>query len=254
MTVRFLVFMGWCLLVTSVRADVFRGSVSGVVEGDMLLVTTESGVERIVRLADIDSPDRYQPFANESRQALADLALGKQVTVESLYVDPHERYIGTVQIGDVSVGEQLVAHGLAWHFTKQSDSEALSQAQIDAQKQGLNIWSAQFPIAPWDYRRSRREQTVFSVREYLEMRDALPDPYELVGVDENVETSDTQGGSVAVPTGWLSRPAGGAVRKSTTTKSSSTKSGNANKSAAKTPTRTRASSSRSSPAYRREGS
>jgi micrococcal nuclease len=244
------------LLAVSVHAEVIQGAVTGVFEGDMLQVTSGDGVEHTVRLADIDSPDLRQPFAAEAQQALCDLALGKQVRVVSLYVDTHRRHIGTVQMGDVSVGEQLIEQGFAWHYLKQSDSESLSRAQANAKKKGLNIWSQASPVSPWDYRQAKREQTVFSMTEYLERRDRLPDPYDMVGVDHDVGAVRAKDGSIAVPTGWLSRPPGGMNKSSGSTKTASKKTASKKKTAAKKKASTRTSSNGSSTrrAYPREGS
>jgi micrococcal nuclease len=222
-------------------------------EGDMLQVTTGDGVEHTVRLADIDTPDLRQPFAAESQQALTDLALGKHVRVVSLYVDKHRRHIGTVQMGDVSIGELLIEQGFAWHYLKQSDAESLSRAQANAKAKGLNIWSEASPVSPWDYRQAKREQTVFSVTEYLERRDRLPDPYDLVGVDHDVGAVRAKDGSIAVPTGWLSRPPGGVNKTSGTTKAASKNTGSTKKTAAKKTTAARETTP-TRKAYAREGS
>ncbi|MDE0838218.1 MAG: thermonuclease family protein, partial [Kiritimatiellae bacterium] len=150
-----------------------------------------------------------------------------------------------------SIGERLVEQGFAWHYLKQSDTKSLSRAQANAKKKGLNIWSEASPVAPWDYRQAKREQTVFSVTEYLERRESLPDPYDLVGVDHDVGAVRSKDGSIAVPTGWLSRPAGGVKKTSGTTKAASKKTGSAKKAASKK-TGSRGSSTRK--VYPREGS
>ena len=55
-------------------ADELRGRVVGVADGDTLTVLDVGRQQIKVRLAEIDAPEKKQPYGQRSKQALSDLA------------------------------------------------------------------------------------------------------------------------------------------------------------------------------------
>jgi len=47
----------------------------------------------------------------------------------------------------------MVEQGLAWHYVKYSDSQALAGAEKAARAAQKGLWGAQGQVAPWDYRK-----------------------------------------------------------------------------------------------------
>jgi endonuclease YncB( thermonuclease family) len=52
----------------------------------------------------------------------------------------------------------MVEEGLAWHFTKYSNSAELARLEQQARTLGIGIWSMKDPIAPWLYRQQHRRK------------------------------------------------------------------------------------------------
>jgi endonuclease YncB( thermonuclease family) len=125
--------------------------VVGVYDGDSLTCLDESGQQQKVRLAGIDAPEGGQPYAKESRDALAALVFGRTIEVVDDGRDPAGRVIATVSINGTDVSREMVAAGNAWAAPTSTDS-ALAAAQSAAQAAKLGIWSQASPTAPWDYR------------------------------------------------------------------------------------------------------
>ncbi len=125
--------------------------VVGVYDGDSLTCLDESSQQQKVRLAGIDAPEGGQPYAKESRDALAALVFGRTVEVIHDGRDPAGRVIARVSINGTDVSRQLVATGNAW-ATPTSTDASLAAAQAAAQAAKLGIWSQGNPTAPWDYR------------------------------------------------------------------------------------------------------
>ncbi len=95
----------------SVFADtVHSGKVIKIADGDTLTILVDTQQFRI-RLSDIDTPERKQPFGTKAKQALSDLAFDKQARVVEVTVDRYGRIVGRVYVGDVDVNRELVAQG-----------------------------------------------------------------------------------------------------------------------------------------------
>jgi endonuclease YncB( thermonuclease family) len=125
--------------------------VVGVYDGDSLTCLDEGSQQQKVRLAGIDAPESGQPFAKESRDALAALVFGRTVEVVDEGRDPTGRVVARVSANGSDVARQLVASGNAWCAPSNTDP-ALVAAQSAAQAARLGIWSQATPTAPWDYR------------------------------------------------------------------------------------------------------
>jgi endonuclease YncB( thermonuclease family) len=68
----------WSLVCFQACASIYEGKVVGVSDGDTLTVLI-SGRQTKVRLAEIDAPEKRQPFGERSKQSLSDLVYGKRV-------------------------------------------------------------------------------------------------------------------------------------------------------------------------------
>ncbi len=60
------------------QAAVYHGRVDRVVDGDTLIVTTESDQLR-VQIRGIDAPEKDQPYGTEARKALTAMVIGRSV-------------------------------------------------------------------------------------------------------------------------------------------------------------------------------
>jgi micrococcal nuclease len=102
------------------RAGGIQGTVTGVVDGDSVIVTPAGGGKPIeVRLAGIDAPEICQEFGAESKKYLSDLVLKQPVRLvmggtEGNANDAQGRTLGTVYLADAEVNRRLVEEGMAW--------------------------------------------------------------------------------------------------------------------------------------------
>ena len=135
----------------------FVGKVTGIKDGDTFEVLYDGQPER-VRLADIDSPEKSQPFGNNAKQYASDLCFGKTVTVISTGKrDRYGRVIGTVITSEgVNVNEQLVRTGYAWHYKAYSKNKELDAIENTARKNGAGLWADKNPQEPWLWRKQKR--------------------------------------------------------------------------------------------------
>ncbi|MDR8439507.1 nuclease, partial [Acinetobacter baumannii] len=76
----------------------FVARVIGVTDGDTITVLDRSNNQIKVRLADIDAPEKSQPFGAKAKQALSDLTFNRNVYIQEKGYDKYHRLIGTVLV------------------------------------------------------------------------------------------------------------------------------------------------------------
>ena len=75
-------------------------------------------------------------------------ASGKEIRVETDGKDRYGRVIGTLFVEGKNVNLAMVEQGLAWHYAKYSDSQALAGAEKAARAAQKGLWGAQGQVAP----------------------------------------------------------------------------------------------------------
>ena len=128
------------------------GKVVSVHDGDTLRVLDAAGTQHKVRLQGIDSPETRQAFGTKARNRLADLTMGKAVTVRVHGRDRYGRTLGTVEAAGQDVNRQMVADGFAWHYVEYSKDAGLARAERDARAAHRGLWADKAPVAPWTWR------------------------------------------------------------------------------------------------------
>jgi micrococcal nuclease len=151
-----------------IMQDAWTGTVYQVLDGDKVLLQMDGDDFRLVRIADIDCPDKGQDGWEEAKLFTARQLLGKKVTFFILqnessktplqYEDAQGIGIGLpTEIAHVLV-EGLLRSGLAWHYKKYSAHPDLAQLETEARKAKRGIWSRPNPIPPWDYRKIQHHE------------------------------------------------------------------------------------------------
>ena len=132
------------------------GVVVGIVDGDTADVRLQSGMIR-VRLHAVDAPERDQPHGAASKQALSQLAYGKNVNVEPIEQDRYDRLVARLWLGDLDVNEEMVKQGAAWVYRRYADDPAYCTHEKTARdlKRGLWALPRDQRAAPWEWRKRK---------------------------------------------------------------------------------------------------
>jgi len=141
-------------------ANTHQWKVVAVYDGDTVTCIDENNQQQKIRLAEIDAPEAKQDFGQVSRQALASMVFGKTVTMVDDGKDRYGRWIGHLYADGVDVNRQMVATGMAWHYSAYSNDQSLAALQAQAQAQKLGIWSQPNPIPPSEFRKSGGKKSV----------------------------------------------------------------------------------------------
>jgi endonuclease YncB( thermonuclease family) len=141
------------LIAATAHAETITGRVVSITDGDTLTLLVEKR-QVTVRLADIDAPERKQPFGTWSRQSLAALCFNKEARLETAGRDRNKRTIATVYCDGVDANAEQVRQGMAWVFDRYARRDSpLYALQHEAKAAGRGLWGDPAPVPPWEWRR-----------------------------------------------------------------------------------------------------
>ena len=144
----------------------FTGKVLEVLEGDLLRIAHGDKAE-LVRLHGLDCPEMKQPFGPEAKKFTSALALGNEVRVEVLSIEPknpkkkrlEDRLIAKVTLPEgTTLTQEILIAGMGWWNRDDKPLEPVLGslcAKAITTKKGL--WVDPAPLAPWDFRAAQKE-------------------------------------------------------------------------------------------------
>ncbi|MGZ5285088.1 MAG: thermonuclease family protein [Kaistella sp.] len=146
------------LLSVFVFAQSYRGKVVGIKDGDTVVLLIEN-TPQTIRLEHIDAPEKNQPYGARAKQFASGFCFGKTVVVMGNgKKDRNGRWIGEIFYNNQNLGKELVRNGLAWHYKRYSKSANYADLEIAARKKNKGLWQDKDPVAPWNWRKSRKKK------------------------------------------------------------------------------------------------
>ena len=130
-------------------------SVVGISDGDTLKVNcaTDRGHQSLtVRLAEIDAPEKGQPFGQRSKQHLSDLCFRRNAEVRTTSRDRYGRTVARVVCDGTDANATMVRDGMAWAYTRYLTDPQIRGMEVLAQRERVGLWSDGTAIAPWHWR------------------------------------------------------------------------------------------------------
>ena len=122
----------------SLCAAQIQGNVIRVLDGDTLEILQDKKTVR-VRLANIDAPEKKQPFGRWSASQLKDL-LGRVYTAD-----------GT------EANREQIRKGAAWVYPDYNKDYTLPALQRDARALKRGLWADENPVPPWVWRKQNKK-------------------------------------------------------------------------------------------------
>lgn len=124
------------VLAPHVWAETFTAKVVGVSDGDTVKVLTEQScdtgkdcrsgkIQYRVRLAEIDTPEKKQPYGSKAKQALSDLVFGRMIKVEQIDKDRYGRLVANLYVDGKWVNAEMVRSGSAWVYRQYAKTPEL---------------------------------------------------------------------------------------------------------------------------------
>ena len=157
----FVIFLIYACVLQSASAEILKGKVVGVSDGDTITVLDSSYEKHKVRLTGIDAPEKAQAFGQASKKSLADMIFNKEVEVLWVKHDRYQRILGKVLLNDKDICLEQVKRGMAWHYKKYQheqspeDRTKYSDAEKKARDAKVGLWNDPAPMEPEQFRHRR---------------------------------------------------------------------------------------------------
>jgi endonuclease YncB( thermonuclease family) len=136
----------------------FTGRVVAIADGDTLTLLTAEQKRVRVRLAEIDAPEKGQPYGLKAKQILSDLCFDKMIRAMKVATDRYGRIVARVYVtkpdGEIDVSAEMIRQGAAWAYRKYLTDRALLVLEEEAKTAGRGLWTlpAEQRIPPWEWR------------------------------------------------------------------------------------------------------
>jgi len=134
----------------------FNGKVVGIIDGDTIEVLRNDRPERI-RLSGIDCPEKGQAFGQKAKDAVADLAFRKEVTLQTHGYDKYKRTIANVILPNgMNLNQELVKQGWCWWYRKYAPGDTvLEQLEREAREDRKGLWADPQPVPPRGWQKKK---------------------------------------------------------------------------------------------------
>ena len=130
--------------------------VIGIADGDTITVLCDAHEQVKIRIAEIDAPEKKQPFGTRSKQSLSDLCFGKKAEVFPEKTDRWGRTIARVKCDGQDASAHQVQTGMAWVYDRYVTDRSLYLLQDMARSRGIGLWADAGPVPPWEWRHMAR--------------------------------------------------------------------------------------------------
>ena len=137
-------------------SQTFTGKVISIKDGDTVVVIDSLNQSTILRLAEIDCPEKKQPFGNRAKQFTSNQVYQQTIKYVVTDIDRYGRAIAMIYYGvdNKYLSAELVRVGMAWHYKRYSKSIELAELEIKAREEKIGLWSDPNPISPSEWRRN----------------------------------------------------------------------------------------------------
>ena len=127
--------------------------VIAVKDGDTIVILDANNNQITLRLAEIDCPEKGQPFGTQAKNYTSNLVFGKNITYIKTDTDRYGRTIAKVYINNKYLSEEIIKAGMGWWYYKYSTNQYLGELQSEAKRNKIGLWVDANPIAPWNWRK-----------------------------------------------------------------------------------------------------
>lgn len=147
------------VLISLLSALSFAGyecKVVGITDGDTLTALCAGNHQMKIRLAEIDAPEKPQPFGERSKQSLSDLCFNKETEITPLTTDRYGRTVARVYCESIDANAEQLRRGMAWVYDKYVTDRSLYALQDEARSAQRGLWVDKEPVRPWEWRRWKK--------------------------------------------------------------------------------------------------
>lgn len=134
--------------------NVIFARVVEVKDGDTVVVLDSLNYQTTLRLAEVDCPEKSQPFGTKAKQFTSNQIYRKQIKYIVTDIDRYGRSIAMIYYdGNKYLSAEIIKNGMGWHYKRYSTSTELANFENSARLQKVGLWYDKNPLEPWEWRR-----------------------------------------------------------------------------------------------------
>lgn len=135
--------------------DTLTAKVVGIKDGDTVVVLDSLNNQITLRLAEVDTPEKSQPFGTKAKQFTSDQIYLKTIKYVVTDTDRYGRSIAMIYYDEDNkyLSAEIIKAGMGWHYKRYSTSKELALFEDNAKKNKIGLWIDYNPIAPWEWRK-----------------------------------------------------------------------------------------------------
>lgn len=112
--------------------------------------------QEVIRLAEIDAPEKGQPYGTRAKASLAVLCFGSWATIRPEKQDRYGRTVARVECSGKDASSEQVRRGYAWFFTRYGTDTSIRALEGLARGSRAGLWADPEPVPPWEWRARKR--------------------------------------------------------------------------------------------------
>jgi endonuclease YncB( thermonuclease family) len=147
-------------LFTIYGQTLLTGKIIGIKDGDTVEIIDKLNNTTILRLAEVDCPEKRQPFGTNAKQFTSNAVYMKTVTYVITNKDRYGRSVAKVYYNNKYLSAEIIKNGMGWQYKKYSHSKELAKLEQHARSKKRGLWADSNPIYPPDWRKSKKVKTI----------------------------------------------------------------------------------------------
>lgn len=132
-----------------------KAKVIGIKDGDTVVVIDSLNNQTTLRLAEVDCPEKNQPFGTKAKQFTSDQVYLKTIKYVVTDTDRYGRSIAMIYYDSDNkyLSAEIIKAGMGWHYKRYSTSKELEDFEITAKKNKKGLWIDSNPVEPSAWRK-----------------------------------------------------------------------------------------------------
>ena len=140
------------------KAKTISGKVINVIDGNTLILLTDTKEKVKIVLWGTDCPEISQTFGDMAHKHVDELLFKKNVIIEIMGKDKQGNKLGIVYLKNKNINLFLVKNGFAWAEEYYSRG-VYAKEQSEARATATGLWQEPDPVAPWIFLRQKSMST-----------------------------------------------------------------------------------------------
>lgn len=133
----------------------FTAKVVSIKDGDTVVVLDSLNNQTTLRLAEVDTPEKSQPFGTKAKQFTSDQIYLKTIKYVVTDTDRYGRSIAMIYYDEDNkyLSAEIIKAGMGWHYKRYSTSKELALFEDNAKKNKIGLWIDNNPVVPSEWRK-----------------------------------------------------------------------------------------------------